>query len=89
MLQLDEDIVGKYFAIMEFMQKENQFYQQFITNSNDYKSYSLAISLEGEKSFPELNETDNHPPTPNNKPTPNPYTQNIRPPNEKEKAPLP
>jgi hypothetical protein len=51
----DADIVTKYFALNEFMQKELQFHQQYISNSNDYQSYILAIKLEAEKIFPELN----------------------------------
>lgn len=41
----DEDILQKYFALSEFMQKELQFHQQYISNSNDYQSYILAIKL--------------------------------------------
>lgn len=42
----DSDIITKYFAVIEFMQKELQFHQQYISNSNDYQSYILAIKLE-------------------------------------------
>ena len=41
----DEDILNKYVALNIFMQKEMQFHQQYISNSNDYQSYILAIKL--------------------------------------------
>jgi hypothetical protein len=46
------EIVTKYFALIDFMQKELQYHHQYISNSNDYQSYILAIKLEAEKNFP-------------------------------------
>lgn len=60
----DGDIVTKYFALIDFMQKELQYHQQYISNSNDYQSYILAIKLEAEKNFPELNNNQSSPPNP-------------------------
>jgi hypothetical protein len=61
---MEPDIMTKYLALNDFMQKELQFHQQYISNSNDYQSYILAIRLEAEKCFPELNGSPQPPPPP-------------------------
>lgn len=65
MAETDHEIVSKYFAAMDFMQKELQFHQKYIADANDYQSYIISIKLEAEKNFPELNSN----PTPQPPPT--------------------
>ena len=44
--EADPEIVSKYFAMIEFMQKESSHHQQYISKSNDYQSYVLALKLD-------------------------------------------
>ncbi len=60
----DEDILGKYFAIINFMQKELQFHKKYISNSNDYQSYIFEIKIEAEKDLLLLNNNQGSAPTP-------------------------
>lgn len=56
MIDKDSETSRKYFAVVEFMHKELQYHEQYISSSNmDFPSYVLAIKLEAEKNFQELN----------------------------------